>query len=180
MSRTPSIPIKPESTRPAEGDKIVVGVADLQVSRDPTKSIITYALGSCIGVTLYDPVAKVAGMLHFMLPESAVSAEKAAANPAMFGDAGLPILFEKVLAAGAKRERLIVCAAGGAEVLADDGHFRIGNRNRTILRKIFWKLNILLAADDTGGQHSRTMTIRLSDGQISIRSQGKETILWPH
>ena len=86
MSRTPSIPIRPEAARAGEADKIVVGVADLQVARDPSKSIITYALGSCIGVTLYDPVAKVGGMLHFMLPESTVSAEKAAANPAMFGD----------------------------------------------------------------------------------------------
>jgi chemotaxis protein CheD len=179
MSRTPSIPLKPEATRAAEADKIVVGVADLQVSRDASKSIITYALGSCIGVTLYDPVAKVGGMLHFMLPESQVSAEKAAANPAMFGDLGMPILFDKVVAAGAKRERLIVCAAGGAEVLADDGHFRIGSRNRTVLRKILWKLNILLAADDTGGQHSRTMTLRLSDGSIQLRSQGKDSTLWP-
>ena len=156
-----------------------MGVADLQVARDATKSIITYALGSCIGVTLYDPVAKVGGMLHFMLPESQVSADKAAANPAMFGDLGMPILFEKVIAAGAKRERLVVCAAGGAEVLADDGHFRIGSRNRTILRKILWKLNILLAADDTGGQHSRTMTLRLADGSIQLRSQGKDSTLWP-
>ena len=179
MSRTPSIPIRPEAARAGEADKIVVGVADLQVARDPSKSIITYALGSCIGVTLYDPVAKVGGMLHFMLPESTVSVEKAAANPAMFGDLGMPILFDKVIAAGAKRERLIVCAAGGAEVLADDGHFRIGSRNRTVLRKILWKLNILLAADDTGGQHSRTMTLRLADGGITIRSQGKESALWP-
>lgn len=179
MSRTPSIPLKNEAARAAEADKIVVGVADLQVGRDASKSIITYALGSCIGVTLYDPVAKVGGMLHFMLPESQVSLEKAAANPAMFGDLGMPILFDKVIAAGAKRERLIVCAAGGAEVLADDGHFRIGSRNRTVLRKVLWKLNILLAADDTGGQHSRTLTLRLSDGNISIRSQGKETTLWP-
>lgn len=180
MSRTPSIPLRTETPRAGEGDKVVVGVADLQVSRDPSKSIITYALGSCIGVTVYDPVAKVGGMLHFMLPESSVSKEKAAANPAMFGDLGIPLLFEKVIAAGAKRERLVVCAAGGAEVLADDGHFRIGNRNRTILRKIFWKLNLLLAADDTGGQHSRTLTLRLADGSISIRAQGKETPLWPH
>jgi chemotaxis protein CheD len=179
MSRSPSIPFQPESLRTAERDKVVVGVADLAVVKDASKSIITYALGSCIGVTLYDPVAKVAGMLHFMLPESAVSAEKAAANPAMFGDSGVPLLFDKVIAAGGRRERLIVCAAGGAEVLADDGHFRIGSRNRTILRKVFWKHSILLASEDTGGQHSRTMTIRLSDGQISIRSQGKETILWP-
>jgi len=179
MSRTPSIPIRPEAARAGEADKIVVGVADLQVAREPSKSIITYALGSCIGVTLYDPVAKVGGMLHFMLPESTVSAEKAAANPAMFGDLGMPILFDKVIAAGAKRERLVVCAAGGAEVLADDGHFRIGSRNRTILRKILWKLNILLAADDTGGQHSRTMTLRLADGSIQLRSQGKDSTLWP-
>jgi chemotaxis protein CheD len=183
MSRIPSIPLKheprPESPRSTEGDKLVVGVADLQVSRDASRSIITSALGSCIGVTLYDPVAKVGGMLHFMLPESTVSADKAAANPAMFGDLGLPILFDKVLAAGAKRERLIVCAAGGTEVLADDGHFRIGSRNRTLLRKILWKLNILLAADDTGGQHSRTLTLRLADGTISIRSQGKDSTLWP-
>jgi chemotaxis protein CheD len=180
MSRIPPPIFKSESARTAECDKIVVGVADMAVARDANKSIVTYALGSCIGVTLYDPVAKVAGMLHFMLPESTVSPDKAAINPAMFGDAGLPLLFQKVLDAGARRERLIVCAAGGAEVLADDGHFRIGNRNRTVLRKIFWKLNLLLASDDTGGQHSRTMTLRLIDGQISIRSQGKDSFLWPH
>ncbi|MGA1225092.1 MAG: chemotaxis protein CheD, partial [Phycisphaerales bacterium] len=80
MSRSPSIPFQPESLRTAERDKVVVGVADLAVVKDASKSIITYALGSCIGVTLYDPVAKVAGMLHFMLPESAVSAEKASVH----------------------------------------------------------------------------------------------------
>ncbi len=195
MSRSPSLPfrsdpprpgdpLKPFSTQPrcdaAPGDKIVVGVAALAVGSDPSKSIITYALGSCIGVTVYDPVAKVAGMLHFMLPESSVSAEKAQANPAMFGDLGIPLLFDRVTAAGARRDRLIVCAAGGAEVLADDGHFRIGNRNRTILRKIFWKQNLLLSADDTGGQHSRTLTLRISDGLTMVRTQGKETQLWPH
>lgn len=160
-------------------ERVVVGVADLAVSKDATKSIVTYALGSCIGVTVYDPVAKVGGMLHFMLPESTVSPEKAAVNPAMFGDLGIPLLFHKVIEAGARRERLIVCAAGGAEVLADDGHFRIGNRNRTILRKIFWKQNLLLAAEDTGGQHSRTMSLKLADGSIQIRAQGKDASLWP-
>lgn len=160
-------------------ERLVVGVADLAVSKDSSKSIVTYALGSCIGVTVYDPVAKVGGMLHFMLPESTVSPEKAAANPAMFGDLGIPMLFQKVIEAGARRERLVVCAAGGAEVLADDGHFRIGHRNRTILRKIFWKQNLLLAADDTGGQHSRTMSLKLADGSIQIRAQGKDSSLWP-
>lgn len=97
MSRIPPPIFKSESTRTAECDKIVVGVADMAVARDAHKSIVTYALGSCIGVTLYDPVAKVAGMLHFMLPESTVSPDKAAINPAMFGDAGLRCCFRKCL-----------------------------------------------------------------------------------
>jgi chemotaxis protein CheD len=187
MSRSPSTPIslppKPDAAVSAldrgARDRIVVGVADLAVSREPSKAIVTYALGSCIGVTLYDPIAKVGGMLHFMLPDSTVSPEKATANPAMFGDLGIPLLFQKVTELGARRDRLVVCAAGGAEVLADDGHFRIGNRNRTILRKIFWKHNLLLSTEDTGGQHSRTMTLRLADGAIQLRVQGRETQLWP-
>ena len=142
--------------------------------------IVTYALGSCIGVTIYDPIAKVGGMLHFMLPESKVNAEKAQSNPAMFADTGVPCLLKKAYELGAKKSRLIVCAAGGAEVLADDGHFKVGKRNRTMLRKLFWKNNILLSADDTGGNISRTLMMTLCDGEIVIRTKGKETKLWPN
>jgi chemotaxis protein CheD len=162
----------------AADPKIVVGVADMAVARDAGKPIITYALGSCIGVTLFDPVAKVGGMLHFMLPEGKTSPEKAAANPAMFADTGIPLLFNNAYKLGASRARLIVCAAGGAEILAEDGHFRIGARNRTMLRKIFWQNNILLSADDTGGTQSRTVTLSLKDGTVTVRSQGKESVLW--
>jgi len=160
-------------------DRIVVGVADMQLSDDSESVIVTYALGSCIGVTIYDPVAKVGGMLHFMLPESKVNAEKAQANPAMFADTGVPYLFKQAYELGAKKNRLIVCAAGGAEVLDDDGYFKVGKRNRTMLRKLFWKNNILLSADDTGGSISRTLMLKLSDGEISIRTKGKESKLWP-
>jgi chemotaxis protein CheD len=163
---------------PDSGDRIIVGVADMAVSRDASKQIVTYALGSCIGVTLYDPVMKVGGMLHLMLPEAAQSPEKAAANPAMFADTGVVLLFERALRLGADRKRLVVCAAGGAEILAEEGHFRIGARNRTMLRKIFWQQNVLLRADDTGGSHSRTLTLHLKDGSVTVRSQGKETTLW--
>jgi chemotaxis protein CheD len=96
----------------------------------------------------------------------------------MFADAGVPQLFQRAYKLGAEKSKLIVCAAGGAEILAEDGHFRIGSRNRTMLRKIFWQNNVLLSADDTGGNHSRTMTLSLKDGTVSIRSQGKEAILW--
>jgi chemotaxis protein CheD len=162
----------------AQDDRIVVGVADAVVIRDPNKAIVTYALGSCIGVTLFDPVAKVGGMLHFMLPEGKTSPEKAAANPSMFADTGVPLLFANAYKLGASKNKLVVCAAGGAEILADDGHFRIGARNRTMLREIFRQNNVLLGADDTGGSHSRTLTLSLEDGTVSVRSQGKETVLW--
>ncbi len=158
--------------------RITVGVADLQVSNDTTASIITHALGSCIGVTVYDPVARVGGMLHFMLPSGRGDAEKAKANPAMFGDTGVPLLFRSCYDLGASKERLIVCAAGGAEIMNDAGQFKIGSRNRTILRQLFWKNNILLAADETGGSISRTLQIDLADGRVSFRHKGKEKMLW--
>lgn len=157
---------------------LVVGVADMIVVKDPTAGIVTHALGSCIGVTIYDPTVKVGGMLHFMLPDSKINADKAANNPAMFADTGIPQLFKQAYELGATKENLIVCAAGGAEVLADGGHFKIGSRNRTVLRKLFWKNGILLAADDTGGSNSRTLTLSLVDGTVHVKSKGSEELLW--
>jgi chemotaxis protein CheD len=168
-----------DRTKPATDDRIVVGVADMAVTDNPNASIITHALGSCIGVTVYDPEARVGGMLHFMLPSSKVNAEKAAGKPAMFADTGIPMLFRACYDLGAAKQRLIVCAAGGAEVLTDDGHFKIGARNRTILRKLFWKNNILLSGDETGGNISRTLTLNLTDGAVSVRNKGKEHAVWP-
>lgn len=168
----------PSSPAREVAGRITVGVADLKVSKDPGTHIVTHALGSCIGVTVYDPVARVAGMLHFMLPSGRGNQEKAKANPAMFGDTGVPLLFRQCYELGATKERLVVCAAGGAEVMNDCGQFKIGTRNRTILRQLFWKNNILLAADETGGTISRTMQINLADGRVTIRHKGQETQLW--
>lgn len=160
------------------GSSIIVGVADFAVSGDPDARIVTHALGSCIGVSIYDPISRVGGLLHFMLPDSKINADKAQGNPAMFADTGIPLLFKRAYELGASKENLIVCAAGGAEVLSDGGHFKIGSRNRTILRKIFWKNNVLLSADDTGGTNSRTMLLSLHDGTVSIKNRGKEDVLW--
>jgi len=169
--------IKP--AKPDTQGRIVVGVSDLAVSNDPDTLLITHALGSCIGVTVYDPVSKISGMLHFMLPSSKTSAEKAAEKPAMFGDTGIPLLFKSVYELGANKDRLVVCAAGGAEVIDDNGHFKVGSRNRTLLRKLFWKNDILLEADETGGSISRTLSMTSRDGQIIVRNRGKERVIWP-
>ncbi len=166
-------------TRLSTPGRIVVGIADLAMSGDPDATLVTYALGSCIGVTVFDPVARVGGMLHFMLPQSTLSPDKAKKSPCMFADAGVPLLFTKAYELGARKERMIVCAAGGAEILADEGHFKIGSRNRTMLRKLFWKNSVLLASEDTGGTHSRTLTLRLMDGTVTIKNKNEERTLWP-
>jgi len=159
--------------------RVVVGIADMAMTSDPCSTLITYALGSCIGVTIFDPVAKVGGMLHFMLPQGSLSPEKATRTPCMFADSGVPLLFTKAYELGARKERLVVVAAGGAEILADEGHFRIGSRNRTMLRKLFWKNNVLISAEDTGGTHSRTMALRLADGLVTVKNKNEERVLWP-
>lgn len=162
----------------APAGRITVGVADMAVSADTAATLITFALGSCIGVTVYDPSVRVGGMLHFMLPSGQPNDEKAVRNPCMFADVGVPLLFSRAYELGAKKERLVVCAAGGAEILDDGGHFKIGSRNRTILRKLFWKNNVLLSADDTGGNLSRTLSLCLADGRVTVRHVGTERTLW--
>ncbi|RLA93542.1 MAG: chemotaxis protein CheD, partial [Deltaproteobacteria bacterium] len=84
---------------------IVVGIGDYKVTKEPSVTLITYSLGSCIGVTVYDPAAKVGGMLHFMLPESRINPERAIERPAIFADTGLPLLLKECEKLGADRKR---------------------------------------------------------------------------
>ena len=160
------------------GTGVVVGVADLAIARESQGQLVTYALGSCIGLAAYDPVAKVGGLLHYMLPQPAEQADPKELKPFMYATTGIPLSFRKLAEAGARKDRLIVCAAGGAEIIQDAGVFAIGKRNRTILRKIFWKDGTVLAAEDTGGALARTMTLNLGTGEVKIRTRDKEGLLW--
>lgn len=152
----------------------VVDIADLVVSNDVNVSLITYSLGSCIGVSIWDPVAKVGGMLHYMLPESAVSPEKAKANPAMFCDTGIPKLFRAAYELGATKKRLVVKICGGSQLLDDNGTFNIGKRNYLALRKIFWKNGVMIDAEDVGGSISRTMRLVVGTGAVTVKTRGGE------
>ncbi len=170
--------MNPQPQSIATENKIVVGVGDLKTSSSPNETIYTYALGSCIGITIYDPQVKVGGLLHYMLPQPGKDKKQVDLNPFMFGSTGIPSLFKQCYALGAVKERLVVCAAGGAEVMLHGKSFAIGDRNRTIMRKIFWKNNIVLSAEDTGGNDARTMTLDLSTGKVLLKIRGKEVVLW--
>lgn len=156
---------------------LVVDIADLQVSSDPNTELVTYSLGSCIGVSIWDPEVRVGGMLHYMLPQASISPEKARANPAMFADTGIPQLFRKAYELGAVKKRIIVKVAGGSSLLDDNGTFNIGKRNYIILRKIFWKNGILIDSEDVGGAISRTLRLEVNTGRVTIRNRGKEVEL---
>ena len=153
--------------------KIVVGIADIKVSNNPEDTLITYALGSCIGVVVYDHVARVGGLLHFMLPESKINPQKAKENPCMFADTGVPLLFKTCYKYGAKKHRMIVKVAGGAEIMDEAGYFNIGKRNYAMLRKIFWRNGVLIHAEDVGGMVNRTVELDIATGEVRLKIPGQ-------
>ena len=162
----------PLATMP--GKMMVVGISDCAVSADPSATIVTYALGSCVAVAVYDPVRKAGGLLHIILPESQLNREKAAQNPWMFADTGIPKMLEQLSAVGADRRRLVVRLAGGAQVLDPNGTFNIGKRNIMATKKMLWKLGLLLAGEAVGGEISRTVRMSLETGGFFIREAGRE------
>ncbi len=152
-----------------------VGVADMKVSGEKDDLIVTHALGSCLGITVHDPVACVGGMLHVMLPLSTIDPAKADRNPFMFVDTGFPRLLIECYKNGAQKQRLTIRVAGGAnsQNREEDDFFQIGKRNFIILRKLLWNNGILLKSYDVGGNHSRTMSLEISSGKVTVKSNGE-------
>lgn len=157
--------------------KYTVGVSDMKLSNCTGDVIVTHALGSCIGVAIHDPKNGVGGILHYMLPLSTIDPEKAIRNSFMFGDTGIPSLFEEAYKLGARKDQLRVVIAGGAQVFEDRDFFDIGKRNTVIARKLFWKNNIMIAAENVGGHAPRTMYLEIGSGVTYFTSRGERSEL---
>jgi len=153
--------------------RFVVEVGDMKVG-GREDLLLTLALGSCLGLMVYDPAVQVGGILHAMLPLSRINPEKAQSNPFMFVDTGVPALFKALYDLGGHKTRMIVKAAGCGNPLGENEMFKIGERNYTVLKKLLWKNNILLESEDVGGSASRTVYLELSTGQTIISSKGKK------
>ncbi|WP_138430810.1 chemotaxis protein CheD [Fodinibius saliphilus] len=153
--------------------KKVVGVSDLKVSSNANEVIITYALGSCLGIALYDPVASVGGILHAMLPLSKADPDKAKSKPAMYVDTGLKLILDRLYDLGAQKQNLKISVAGGASMKkkGDKDFFKIGKRNFTVFRKLLWKNGFMIERKDVGGGKARTMALNLADGSITINKK---------
>ena len=154
--------------------ELVIGVGDGGVSRDVDAMLITYALGSCIALMIHDPIARVAGMVHYMLPESPDLQQGYCSRPCKFADTAVPFLLDAALAHGADKRRLIVFAAGGAQVMNDNSMFNVGKRNCLALRKALWKFGLIAHAEDIGGTVVRTVRMEVGTGRVWLQAPSGE------
>lgn len=152
--------------------QLTVGVGDCKVSDDGGSVLATYALGSCIAIAIHDPVAAVAGLLHFMLPESSLNPEKASRSPFIFADTGIPLLLYAAYQLGARTDRLVVRVVGGARMMDENGVFDIGKRNHLASRKILWEAGVIIGGEEAGGTMSRTVWLEVATGRFWIREPG--------
>lgn len=153
----------------------IIGIGGFKVSKNHNELLATYSLGTCLGMTIYDPAVKVGGMIHAQLPLSSVNPQKAAENPAMFIDIGVPLLFEKAYALGAQKKRVIVKIAGCNFHGEGDQVFKIGERNHIMIRKLLWKNGIFISGEDIGGNLARTMILDIATGIVTVKSGGAIT-----
>jgi chemotaxis protein CheD len=153
---------------------LAVDIADLKISTDPGAVLVTYALGSCIGLMVHDPVRKIAGLIHYMLPTVGNSTAMARQRPAMYADTGIPLLFNRMYSLGCTKADLVVKVAGGGALHQELGIFAIGQRNHTTLCRILGDSGITIAAEDVGGALSRTVHLWVATGRCTVTSHGRE------
>lgn len=151
---------------------LVVGVGDCRFSRDPGEELVTFALGSCIGVAVWDPSTKASGLLHFMLPEKPAQDPVTKGNVFRYADTGVPLLFRSIYELGGEKRRLVVRLAGGAAVVDDGGVFNIGRRNYAALKKLLWKAGVLVQGESVGGSVSRNVRLEVATGRLFIKEAG--------
>ena len=151
----------------------VIGIGGMAVCQGGAGIIITHALGSCVGITLWCHQTHIGAMIHAQLPIAAKSPALAAERPGIFVDTGLALLLGEVIKRGANRRSLRVCLVGGANVggLTND-LFNIGAKNVTIARKLLWQERLLLAGEETGGSIPRTIQLNFSNGSVTLSSGG--------
>lgn len=157
--------------------RIVVDISDAKVSGEQGDVLVTYSLGSCIGVCAYDKGSNVGGMIHYQLPDSKIDPERAKRDPYMFADTGLELLIKQLERMGVNKKRLQVKIAGGANMATGPKGFDIGKRNYLAVRKLLWRYGIFIDAEDVGGSSPRNLYLDLGTGSVTVRCVGLEKTL---
>lgn len=156
-------------------ETVAVGLGELKTGSRPEQVLVCYGLGSCIGLTLLDPVAHVGVMVHVVLPDSSLGRGHVVL-PGKFADTAVPAAIAEVVKLGALRSRLIARMAGGARMLNVVGNgskLDIGNRNAEAVRTALTEHGLRLAADDTGGTYGRTLHLYMGTGRLLVSTVGR-------
>lgn len=152
---------------------IKVGMADYKIGRNPD-SLISYGLGSCVGIALFDTTNKIGGLAHIMLPDSTQA--RSAENPAKFANTALPLMLDEMLKMGAIKSRITAKIAGGSQMFtfanATDV-MRVGERNVEAVKTLLKGMDIRIIADDTGGNYGRTVELKLDTGIYRVKTIAK-------
>lgn len=156
---------------------LTVGIGEWAVSKDPQALIKTYALGSCVAVMIYDTSIHLAGLIHIALPDSGIDKDLAQSKPGKFADLGLPLMIEEMKALGATRNHIWVKLAGGASMMDPQAFFDIGKRNVLAVKRVLWKSTLGPVAEDIGGDSSRTVTMAVLGGEVSLSSGNRSWVL---
>ncbi len=153
----------------------VIGLGEWKASKDDDAELVCLGLGSCVALCAYDPVARVGGMAHMVLPSSR---EGRVVGPgAKFVDLGVPLLLQDMEKIGASRSRLVLKIAGGAHMISAagfNGHLNIGERNAASARDVISQLGLRLRAEDVGGARGRTVRLRVGTGQVVVSTAGDQ------
>ena len=155
--------------------RLIVGVCDFSVSNDAGVVLSTYALGSCVAVIAYEPHRKVGGIIHFMLPHSTASPERAARHPAMFANTGLPLFFRALAGLKVSTANLRFALTGGAAVLCGTDPFRIGERNADAARSFLVEQSCAWEHEEIGGSHNRAVHLEMRTGEVTVQSPAATT-----
>jgi chemotaxis protein CheD len=159
------------------GDRRTVAAAEMLASARADDVLVTYSLGSCIGLTLYDPVAKAGGLVHCLLPSSDIDPDRAKFKPYMFVDTAVPALVQKLCDMGGEARRMVAKVAGGAGPLEGRELFGIAVRNHKAVRDALRSASIRVDAEDIGGTAARTMSLHVASGLTTVKSGGPEVQL---
>lgn len=152
---------------------MLVGMADFVVVQNQNAMLRTPPLGACLGISVYDPVAKVGGVLHSLLPDSGIDPARALSRPGMFLDSGLAALLLRAKQLGARLENLAVCVAGGARILDETSYFNIGHRNFEVLTGLLGELGLAPKAQEVGGLSNRSMQLNAATGEVRLKISGQ-------
>ena len=152
---------------------VPIGIGELKVSNMAGDVLRSYGLGSCIGLVILAPRQRTVGMLHVALPESKINQQLAKDQPGMFADTGIPFILQEMERCGCTVGDLVIKIAGGASVMDPGATFEIGKRNILAVKKTLWRYHLGPVAEDVGDIISRTMSVSVDTGIVTVSSPRK-------